>query len=88
MDETHKDRNTSRKRRGWSKHNSYAVITSEQFQNVVRYTLIGAKVIMYTNSKIKSELYADKIEEYFNEKGFSGDVIMINGALESSEKVS
>ena len=54
----------------------------------MRYTLIGAKVIMYTNSKIKSELYADKIEEYFDETGFSGDVIMINGALESSEKVS
>ena len=41
----------------------------------------GTKVILFTNFKIKSELYADKIEEYVDEQGFAGDVIMINGGL-------
>ena len=46
----------------------------------------GAKVMLYTNSKIKSEMYANKTEEYFDEKGFAGDIIIINGGLEFSEK--
>ena len=40
IDESHKDRNASRKRRGWSKRNCKAVITREWFQNVVCHTLI------------------------------------------------
>ena len=41
-------------------------------------------MILYTRSKMKSELYVDKIDEYFDETGFAGDVVIVNGGLESS----
>ena len=42
IDETHKDRNASRRRRGWAKRNSGGVKLKEWYTNVVRYTLIAA----------------------------------------------
>eukprot|EP00978_Attheya_sp_CCMP212_P020394 scaffold58319_cov28-Attheya_sp.AAC.2 len=40
---------------------------------------LTAKVVLYTNSKIKSESLQEKLEEFF-------DVILVNGGLEASEK--
>jgi hypothetical protein len=45
-----------------------------------------AKVVLYTNSKIKSESLQEKLEEFLDHHGFSGDVILVNGELEASEK--
>ena len=42
IDETHKDRNAARRRRGWAHRNSGGVMTREWFKNEVRYTLIAA----------------------------------------------
>ena len=43
IDETHKDRNAARRRRGWGrKGNTHGVRTTAWFDNVVRYTLIAA----------------------------------------------
>ena len=42
IDESHKDRNASRRRRGWSLCNSGGVRVKEWYRNVVRYTLIAA----------------------------------------------
>ena len=41
IDETHKDRNAARRRRGWKKRNTDAE-TTEWFQSCVRYTLMAA----------------------------------------------
>ena len=41
VDETHKDRNAARRRRGWKKRNSNAE-TNEWFRSCVRYTMIAA----------------------------------------------
>ena len=41
VDETHKDRNAARRRRGWKKRNSNAE-TNEWYQNCVCYTMMGA----------------------------------------------
>lgn len=41
VDETHKDRNAARRRRGWSKRN-VDCYSDEFFSNVIRYTMIGA----------------------------------------------
>ena len=42
IDDTHKDRNTTRKTRGWAKRNCEALSTCEWFQSVACYTLITA----------------------------------------------
>jgi len=42
IDETHKDRNASRRRRGWAHKNSGGVNMKEWYQSVIRYTLIAA----------------------------------------------
>ena len=44
------------------------------------------KVILYTNSKLRSEDLQEKLEDYFNYNNFSGDVIVVNGGLDASEK--
>ena len=41
MNETHKDRNAARRRRGWKKKNTNAD-TNEWFRHCVRYTLMAA----------------------------------------------
>ena len=42
VDETHKDRNAARRRRGWGRRNSGGVNLKEWYKNCVRYTLIAA----------------------------------------------
>ena len=43
IDETHKDRNAARRRRGWGKRgNPDGVVINEWFESVTRYTLIAA----------------------------------------------
>ena len=42
IDETHKDRNASRRRKGWAYQNSGGAKVKEWYRNVVRYTLIAA----------------------------------------------
>jgi hypothetical protein len=42
VDETHKDHNTARRRRGWGRRNSGGVISKEWYTNCVWYTLIAA----------------------------------------------
>ena len=41
VDETHKDRSASRRRRGYGKRNSGGLKVDEWFKNTIRYTLIG-----------------------------------------------
>jgi hypothetical protein len=45
-----------------------------------------AKVILYTNSKAMSISLQDKLEEFFDANTFTGDVVLVNGGLEASEK--
>jgi hypothetical protein len=45
-----------------------------------------SKVILYTNSKAMSETLQEKLEEFFDQNTFTGDVILVNGGLEASEK--
>ena len=42
IDETHKDRSASRRRRGWGKRNSGGLLIRRWFREEVRYTLIAA----------------------------------------------
>ena len=42
VDETHKDRNAARRRRGWARRNSGGLQTREWFLSEVRYTLLAA----------------------------------------------
>ena len=42
VDETHKDRSASRRRRGWGRINGGGVVSRQYYKNVVRYTLIAA----------------------------------------------
>ena len=43
IDETHKDRNAARRRRGWGKKgNTDGAVMTEWFESCVRYTLIAA----------------------------------------------
>jgi transposase len=42
VDETHKDRNAARRRRGWGKRNSGGVVLNQWFRMTARYTLIAA----------------------------------------------
>ena len=42
IDETHKDRNASRRRRGWAVRNAGGATIKEWYRNVVRYTMIAA----------------------------------------------
>jgi len=42
VDETHKDRNAARRRRGWGARNSSGLKIKQWYKNVVRYTLIAA----------------------------------------------
>lgn len=42
VDETHKDRRASRRRRAWGKRNSGGVALKRWFKNTVRYTMIAA----------------------------------------------
>jgi hypothetical protein len=45
-----------------------------------------AKVILYTNSKAMSISLQEKLEEFFDANTFTGDVVLVNGGLEASEK--
>ena len=42
IDESHKDRNAGRRRRGWAHRNSGGVKVKEWYANVVRYSLLAA----------------------------------------------
>ena len=42
VDESHKDRNASRRRKGWSRRNSGGLVLNAWYRYEVRYTLIGA----------------------------------------------
>jgi hypothetical protein len=46
----------------------------------------SSKIILYTNSKLVSESLQDKLEDYLDQNSFNGDVILVNGGLEASEK--
>ena len=52
-DETHKDRNSARRRRAWGIRNSVGIPMSRWFQLSVRYSLIEA---MYINGLISTTL--------------------------------
>ena len=70
IDETHKDRNASRKRRGWSRRNCETLLTHEWFQSVVRYTLIAAADI---NGFIVSACHT-VLRDTISEEGAAGTV--------------
>ena len=70
IDKTHKDRNASRKQRGWSKRNCKAVITRKWFQNVARYTLIAVANI---NGFIPAACHT-VLRDQISDKGAAGTV--------------
>ena len=70
IDETHKDRNASRRRRGWALKNSGGVNAAEWFRNVVRYTLIAAADI---NGFIPSACHT-VLREELSDEGAAGTV--------------
>ena len=71
IDETHKDRNAARRRRGWGrKGNSGGVTVRAWFENVVRYTLIAAADI---NGFIPSA-YHTVLRDEISDEGAAGTV--------------
>ena len=70
IDETHKDRNAARRRRGWSNRNTKTVLTHEWFKSIVRYTLIGAADI---NGFIASACHT-VLRDQISDEGAAGTV--------------
>ena len=70
VDETHKDRNAARRRRGWAHKNSGGVMTREWFKSEVRYTLIAAADV---NGFIPSACHTVMRDE-LSEEGAAGTV--------------
>ena len=70
IDETHKDRNAARRRRGWAHKNSGGVMTREWFKNEVRYTLMAAADV---NGFIPSACHTVMRDE-LSEEGAAGTV--------------
>ena len=71
IDETHRDRNTARRRRGWGrKWNSGGVTVWSWFENVARYTLIATADI---NGFIPCACYTVMRDE-ISDKGAAGTV--------------
>ena len=70
IDETHKDRNASRKRRGWSRRNCENIVSRKWFQNVVRYTFIDVADI---NGFIVSACHT-VMRDQISEEGAAGTV--------------
>ena len=71
VDETHKDRNAARRRRGWCRRgNGDAAVVREWFDNVARYTLLAAADI---NGFIPSACHTVMRDE-ISEEGAAGTV--------------
>ena len=61
VDETHRDRNASRRRRGYGKQNGGGLKIDTWFKNVVRYTMIGVAdingfIVSACNTYIRDEI--------------------------------
>ena len=63
IDETHKDRNASRRRKGWAYRNSGGATIKEWYRNVVRYTLIAAADIHGFIPSACNTILRDEISE-------------------------
>ena len=71
IDETHKDRNAGRRRRGWKRKGNDAGVTLKTwFENVARYTLIAAADV---NGFIPAACYTVRRDE-LSDKGAAGTV--------------
>ena len=71
VDESHKDRNAARRRRGWRRKGSGdAAVVKEWFNNVVRYTLMGAADI---NGFIPAACHT-VLRDELSEEGAAGTV--------------